>query len=282
MKRREFLSTTAMAVGGAAVLGDSWAQGKGKGKPIGLQLYTLRQVINKDVKGTIKQLTDWGYREFETYGYNNGKLFGMTSKEFNDYVKSLGARVVSGHYGIDVVRSGWDQAVADAKAAGQDYMCLPWIAEADRTMDGYKRIIDETNKAAEVAKKSGIRMGYHNHAFEFEKVGDKTGFEHLLAGLDPKLVGFELDIYWVVRAGQDPIQLMNKYPGRFEQWHVKDMDKNAPDNNADVGTGTIDWKAIFAQAKKSGMKHYYIEQESYPVDPMTSAKNSIDFLKTIV
>jgi sugar phosphate isomerase/epimerase len=85
-----------------------------------------------------------------------------------------------------------------------------------------------------------------------------------------------------VRAGQDPIQLMNKYPGRFEQWHVKDMDKNAPDNNADVGTGTIDWKAIFAQAKKSGMKHYYIEQESYPVDPMTSAKNSIDFLKTIV
>jgi len=95
-------------------------------------------------------------------------------------------------------------------------------------------------------------------------------------------VGMELDIYWVVRAGQNPIKLIDQYPGRFEQWHVKDMDKNKPDNNADVGTGTIDWKAIFAQAKKSGMKHYYVEQETYPVDPMTSTKNSIDYLKTIV
>jgi sugar phosphate isomerase/epimerase len=281
MKRREFLSSTAMAVAGASLANTAWAA-LAKEKPIGLQLYTLRQVINKDVKGTIKQLTDWGYREFETYGYNNGMLFGMTSKEFNDYVKSLGAKVTSGHYGIDVVRGQWDKAVSDAKEAGQDFMCLPWIAEEDRTTDGYKKIIDDTNKAGEVAKKAGIRMGYHNHAFEFEKVGDKTGFEVLLEGLDPKYVGMELDIYWVVRAGKDPIELMKKYKGRFEQWHVKDMDKAKPDNNADVGTGTIDWKAIFAQAKTSGMKHYYIEQESYPVDPMTSAKNSIDYLKTIV
>src|SRR6187399_1698232 len=100
MKRREFLSSTAMAVAGASLANHAWAA-NAKVKPIGLQLYTLRQVINKDVKGTIKQLTDWGYREFETYGYNNGMLFGMTSKEFNDYVKSLGAQVTSGHYGID-------------------------------------------------------------------------------------------------------------------------------------------------------------------------------------
>src|SRR5688572_17514420 len=102
MKRREFLASSAMAVAGASVLNDGWAKVQ-KGKPIGLQLYTLRQVINTDVKGTIKQLADWGYREFETYGYNNGNLFGMPSKEFNDYVKSVGARVCSGHYGIDVV-----------------------------------------------------------------------------------------------------------------------------------------------------------------------------------
>lgn len=280
MKRREFLAGSAMAVAGAAMLNDGWA--KSKAKPIGLQLYTLRQVINKDVKGTIKQLADWGYREFETYGYNNGMLFGMTSKEFNDYVRSVGARVVSGHYGIDVIRGDWEKAVADAKDAGQEFMCLPWIAEPDRTADGYKKIIADTNKAGEVAKKAGIRMGYHNHAFEFEKAGDKTGFELLLAELDPRYVGMELDIYWVVRAGHDPIKLINQYPGRFEQWHVKDMDKTNPERNADVGTGTIDWKPIFAQAKKSGMKHYYIEQETYPVDPMSSTKNSIDYLKTIV
>jgi sugar phosphate isomerase/epimerase len=281
MKRRQFLASSAMAVAGASFVNSGWAM-PAKEKPIGLQLYSLRQVINKDVKGTIKQLTDWGYREFETYGYNNGMLFGMSSKEFNDYVKSLGARVTSGHYGIDVIRGGWEKAVADAKAAGQDYMCLPWIAEEERTSDGYKKIIEDTNKAGEIAKKAGIRMGYHNHAFEFEKVGDKTGFEHLLDGLDPKLVGIELDIYWVVRAGSDPIAMINKYPGRFEQWHVKDMDKTKPENNADVGTGSIDWKPIFALAKKSGMKHYYIEQETYPVDPMSSVKNSIDYLKTIV
>jgi sugar phosphate isomerase/epimerase len=280
MKRREFLASSAMAMAAVSMGNQAWA--KKKDKPIGLQLYSLRQVINKDVKGTIKQLADWGYREFETYGYNNGMLFGMTSKEFNDYVKSVGARVVSGHYGIDVVRGQWDKAVADAKEAGQEFMCLPWIAEADRTVDGYKKIIADTNKAGEVAQKSGIRMGYHNHAFEFEKVGDKTGFELLLAELDPKYVGMELDIYWVVRAGQDPIKLINQYPGRFEQWHVKDMDKANNDNNADVGTGTINWKPIFAQAKKSGMKHYYIEQETYPVDPMSSAKKSIEYLKTIV
>jgi sugar phosphate isomerase/epimerase len=280
MKRREFLASSAMAVAAASI--GIQACSKKKDNPIGLQLYSLRDVINQDVKGTIKQLADWGYREFETYGYNNGMLFGMTSKEFNDYVKSVGARVTSGHYGIDVVRGQWDKAVADAKEAGQDFMCLPYIAEPDRTVDGYKQIIADTNKAGEIAKNAGIRMGYHNHAFEFEKVGDKTGFELLLAELDPKYVGMELDIYWVVRAGQDPINLINQYPGRFEQWHVKDMDKVNNDNNADVGTGTIDWKPIFAQAEKSGMKHYYIEQETYPVDPMSSAKKSIEYLKTIV
>src|SRR5689334_21063615 len=148
MKRRKFLSNTAMAVAGASLLNEAWAR-PAKDKPIGLQLYTLRQVINNDVKGTIKQLTDWGYREFETYGYNNGMLFGMTSKEFNDYVNGLGAKVVSGHYGIDVVRGGWERAVADAKAAGQEYMVLPWIEEKDRNADGFKRIIEDANKAGD-------------------------------------------------------------------------------------------------------------------------------------
>jgi len=287
------MANTALAVAGTAMFGcskpaenasaDSTAASTAitPGKPMGLQLYSLRDVIGKDVKGTIKQLTDWGYTKFETYGYNNGQLFGMPSKEFNDYVKSLGARVVSGHYGIDVVRGDWAKAVADAKDAGQEYMVLPWIDDASRTPDGYKKIIEDVNKAAEVTSQAGIRMGYHNHDFEFKKVGDKTGFELLLDGLDPKLVSMELDLYWVVRAGQDPEQIFAKYPGRFEQWHVKDMDKAAPEKNADIGSGSIDFKKLFTHAEEAGMKHWYVEQETYPVDPMTSAKNSIDYLKTI-
>jgi len=295
-----------MAMAGAAVVGcgksgessstatsaDNTANAVASKKAMGLQLYSLRDVINSDVKGTIKQLADWGYNEFETYGYSNGNLFGMPSKEFNDYVKGLGAQVTSGHYGIDVIRGDWAKAVADAKDAGQEYMVLPWIEEKDRTVDGFKKIIDDVNKAAEVVKQAGLRMGYHNHDFEFKKIGktpsdlkvesgEKTGFELLLEGLDPNLVSMELDLYWVVRAGQDPEQIITKYPGRFEQWHVKDMDKTAPEKNADVGTGSIDFPKLFTLAGQSGLKHWYVEQETYPVDPMTSAKNSAEYLKTI-
>ncbi len=252
-------------------------------KKIGIQLYTLRDVLKDPtkVKDTIKQLVVWGYNEFETFGYSNGSLFGMSSKEFNDFVKGLGAQVVSGHYGLDVLRGDWTKAVADAKDAGQSYMVLPYVIDKDRTAEGYKKIIEDVNKAAEVTKAAGIQMQYHNHAFEFDKVGDKTAFELLMEGLDPDLVTLELDLYWTIKAGQDPEQLIAKYPGRFQQWHVKDMDKTDSSKNADVGSGSIDFKKLFTLAQQSGMKHWYVEYDTFPADPMTCAKNSIDYLKTI-
>jgi sugar phosphate isomerase/epimerase len=298
MRRRLFLSNAAMAMAGAAVVGCGKKEATSEGssdttktavnptpsqKAYGLQLYTLRDILkdNAKVKDTVRQLVDWGYNEFEAYGYSKGNIFGMTYKEFTDYVKSLGAKVTSAHYDIDVLRTDWTRAVADAQAAGQEYMVLPWIDEPNRTPDGFKKIIEDVNKAAQATKAAGIRMGYHNHDFEFKKVGDKTGFELLLDGLDKDLVSFELDLYWVVRAGQDPEQLFMKYPGRFEQWHVKDMDKTDPSKNADIGTGSIDFKKLFMHAQHVGLKHWYVEQETYPVDPLTSTKNSIDYLKTI-
>jgi sugar phosphate isomerase/epimerase len=298
MRRRLFLSSAAMAIAGTAIVGcgkKETATGVSSdttktaidptptNKAYGLQLYTLRDILkdNAKVKDTVKQLVDWGYNEFEAYGYSKGNIFGMTYKEFTEYVKSLGAKVTSGHYDIDVIRTDWARAVADAQAAGQEYMVLPWIDEANRTPDGFKKVIEDVNKAAQATKSVGIRMGYHNHDFEFKKVGDKTGFELLLDGFDKDLVSFELDLYWVVRAGQDPEQIFMKYPGRFEQWHVKDMDKTDPSKNADVGTGSIDFKKLFMHAQHAGLKHWYVEQETYPVDPMTSTKNSIDYLKTI-
>lgn len=308
MKRRIFLSSSLMAIGGVAVIGcgkkpettetavdtTSVPLAKAPAKPMGIQLYSLRDILadNTKVKSTVEQLVSWGYTEFEAYGYSKGNLFGMTSKEFNDFVKSLGARVVSAHYGPDVLKNEWQKAVEDAQYAGQEYMVLPYIDEKERTADGYTKIIELVNKSAEVSKTAGIRMGYHNHDFEFQKVkgtaskvqkeaGDKTGFELLLDGLNKDLVSIELDLYWVVRAGQDPEQIFMKYPGRFEQWHVKDMDKADPTKNADVGTGSIDFKKLFMHAEHAGLKHWYVEQETYPVDPMSSAKNSIDYLKTI-
>lgn len=284
MKRRQFLQTSAVTAASVLTL-PSWLQAAGKGKDsIGLQLYSLRDTITKDPKGVLQKVASFGYKELETFGYRDGKIFGMPFAEFGSFVKGLGMKVVSGHYGLDIVKSdGWEKAVTDAKSIGQEYIVLPYLQESDRkTLDDYKRVCETLNKASEVVKKNGMKMSYHNHAFEFQQMEGQIPFDLMLKELDPKKVSMEMDIFWVVNAGHDPIKYFEKYPGRFDQWHVKDMDKNDKQRNADVGTGTIDWKAIFAKAKQSGMKHFYIEQESYPAAPIDSIENSIKYLKTIL
>ncbi len=283
MKRRQFLQTSAVAAAGVmAMPGLLQATAKGKNS-IGLQLYSLRDTITKDPKGVLQKVASFGYKELETFAYRDSKIFGMPFADFGAYVKDLGMKVVSGHYGLDIVKSdAWEKAVTDAKAIGQDYLVVPWLQESDRkNIDDFKRVCETLNKASEVVKKNGLKFGYHNHAFEFEKMDGQIPFDVMLAELDPK-IGMEMDIFWVVNAGYDPISYFEKYPGRFDQWHVKDMDKNDRMKNADVGTGTIDWKAIFAKAKKSGMKHFYVEQESYPGAPIDSIENCIKYLKTIL
>jgi sugar phosphate isomerase/epimerase len=257
----------------------------GKAKSaIGLQLYTLRESIPNDPKGVLKKVAEFGYKELETYAYGDGKIFGMAFADFGKYVKDLGMKVCSGHYGLNQITSDkWEQAVTDAKSIGQQYMIMPYLQDVDRkSIDDYKKHCESLNKAGEVCNKHGIRFGYHNHAFEFETMEGQVPYDLMLKELDPKLVGMELDLYWVVRAGLDPITMFEKHPGRFEQWHVKDMDKSNKDRNADVGTGSIDFKAIFAKAKLSGMKHFYVEQESYPGAPIDSVGASIKNLKAIL
>jgi sugar phosphate isomerase/epimerase len=282
MKRREFIQTASFAAVGMLSLPSFMAAGKGK-KGLGLQLYTLRSTIPQDPKGVLKKVSEYGYKELETYGYRDGKLFGMTIKEFNDYVKSLGMEVTSGHYGIDIIRGGWEKAVEDAKSIGQKFMVCPYLMDNERTsLDDYKRRCEEFNKAGEICNKHGLRFNYHNHAFEFQQFDGKVAYDVMLAELDPKLCGMEMDIFWVVNAGYDPLKYFEKYPGRFEQWHVKDMDKSDKNKNADIGSGSIDFKAIFAKAKQSGLKHYYVEQESYPGEPIDSVGASAKYLKTIL
>jgi sugar phosphate isomerase/epimerase len=191
---------------------------------------------------------------------------------------------VSGHYGLAQAKSdSWEKAVTDALSIGQKYLVVPYIDEKERkSIDDYKRICESLNKAGEVAKKNGAKFGYHNHAFEFEVVNGQIPYDVMLTALDPAKVSMEMDIYWVVNAGKDPLEYIRKYPGRFEQWHVKDMDKNDRQKNADIGSGSIDWKPIFAKAKQSGMKHFYVEQETYPGAPIDSVAASIQYLKTIL
>lgn len=283
MDRRKFIQTSSVAAAGLLTL-PSFLEAAKKKTPIGLQLYTLRDVIMSDVKGVLTSIAAMGYTEAETYGYNDGKLFGMTVAEFGSFMKSIGMKTVSGHYGIEMTSGkGWEKACQDAKSLGQSYVVVPWMDKKYySSLDELKKTCDLLNKAGEVAKKNGLQMGYHNHAFEFEKVEGKIVFDTMLDQLDPKLVTWEMDIYWVVRAGHDPVKYFEKYPGRFQLWHVKDMDKSNNEHNADVGTGSIDFKNLFTKAKQSGMKKFFMEQETYPSSPMESTKNSINYLKTIL
>ncbi|NOT73290.1 MAG: sugar phosphate isomerase/epimerase [Cyclobacteriaceae bacterium] len=289
MKRRDFIQTSALAIAGSAIVFPALSAATPK-LPVGIQLYTLRDVIMKDPKGVVKMLADLGYKDLETYGYGDGKLFGMPSKEFSDYVKSLGMRITSGHYGLGKagvgpmgsIRNGWESAVVDAKEAGQEYMVLAYLTKEERaSMDSYKGICDEVNKAAEVCKKYGVRMNYHNHDFEFEKFDGEVAYDMMLKRLDPKLVDMELDLYWTIFAGVNPVDLFAKHPGRFVQWHVKDMDKTDNKKNAISGTGSIDFKSLMKSAKQSGLKHWYMEYDNHPVSSTESVKESIGYLKTL-
>lgn len=280
MKRREFVQTAAFGAVGMLSLPSFLAAGKRAGN-MGLQLYTLRDTIGKDPKGVLDKVASYGYKELETFGYDSGKIFGLDFSEFCQYAKGLGMKVVSGHYGLDKIKGDtWKRAVDDAVKNGQKFMVVPYIDESQRkSIDDYKRICADLNAAGEVCNKSGIRFGYHNHAFEFDTVDGQIPFDLMLQELDPKNVGMEMDIFWVVNAGRDPIKYFTDHPGRFEQWHVKDMDKADKNKNADIGTGSIDYKPIFAKAKLSGMKHWYVEQETYPGEPIKSVEESAKFLK---
>lgn len=248
---------------------------------IGLQLYTLRNEISKDLLGTLKKVAAIGYKEVELYGYSDGKFFGKTPKEFKSILNGLGLDPVSGHYGAGVenktakgtLSNGWQKAVDDAAELGQKYVNCAYLTDSERkTIDQYKKYVDLFNKSGEVAKKAGLQFGYHNHDFEFKKLSGQLPYD-LIASTDPKLVKLELDLYWVVKAGIDPVALFKKYPGRFPLWHVKDMDKK-DGSFAEVGTGSIDFKKIFDNRKLAGMTHFFVEQDVAKIPPVQAIEIS--------
>jgi sugar phosphate isomerase/epimerase len=292
MKRRQFIQTAAVA--SAAALIPSFAFAKSSRK-IGIQLYTLRDVIFKDVQGTLKQVADFGYQELELFGYNDGKVFGKPVSEFAKMVKDLGMKITSGHYSTGLINppdrpaivgslsNQWEKAVNDAKVLGQEYMLVAYLQKEERkSMDDYKKVCELINKNAEICKNYGIQIGYHNHDFEFEPIDGQVPYDLMLKELDPKSVSMELDLFWTIYANQDPLKLFAAHPGRFEQWHVKDMSKDDRKRNADVGTGTIDFKPIFAKAKESGMKHFYIEHDNFPSSSIESVKADAQNIKSII
>lgn len=287
MKRRKFIQYSSIAVGGMllpSLVG--CVPGEIAKTPIGLQLYTLRDIIKKDVKGTLEEVARIGYKNIETYGYADEKIFDIPFSDFVKIANDLGLNIVSGHYSTGFnstatgnLRNGWEQAVRDAKAAGQKYVVIPSLDSGEsKTIDDYKKACELLNKGGEVCMNYGIKLGFHNHNTEFVKMEDQIPYDLMLAELDPSLVTMELDLYWIVRGGYNPLDYFKKYPGRFELWHVKDMNKTDPTQTTSPGSGSINFHEIFNHAEHAGMKACFVEIEDYEVSEYDSIKKGFEHL----
>ena len=287
MNRRTFLEILTAA----AVLPRhlSWAAAEHRIEKIGLQLYTVRDQMKADFDGTIAKVASIGYKEVEFAGY-----FGHTPEQVRVVIDRNGLTSPSCHVEYAVLSDKWPSVIESSKTIGQSYIVCPWIPEEIRKQpDGWKRAIDTFNHAGEISKKSSIQFAYHNHWFEFLPVNGKLPYDMLLEQCDPDLVKMELDLCWITVAGADPLTYFNRYPGRFPLVHVKDM-KKLPKVSASggqdfgdslkdmtaVGSGIIDWKRIFAQSEKAGIKHYIVEHDK-PEAPFESIKISYDYLSKL-
>lgn len=248
--------------------------------------------MQKDPAGTLAQVAAMGYNSLEGATYTGTQNFyGMEAKDFAALLKKNKLIMPSSHYrlgeektnGQDVkgtILHDWDKAVEDAKTVGIKYMVCAFLSPEERgDLNHYKYIAEQLNKAGERCKKSGIQLCYHNHDFEFAAQDGKLPYDILLNDTDPNLVKMEMDIYWVEKAGKDPVTLINQHPGRFPLWHVKDMDNTSDKAFTEVGNGTINFKGIFAQANKAGLKYFFVEQDKTPGSPFDSIKKSIGYIK---
>lgn len=252
----------------------------------GLQLYTLRDYIGQDTKGVLAKVAKAGYQEVETYGYSPDKHFwGLKPTEFKAVLAANGLTTPSGHYDLGAYLRDGDEAlltttIAAARACGQQYLIVPSLDEKLRaTPADCQAVAAKLNKAGARCKAAGLRLGYHNHDFEFKPLGGTTLYDVLLKETDPALVDFEMDIYWVVRAGQDPAKLLKDHPGRFPLWHIKDMDKARPNLNTEVGSGSIDYRSLMAYASTAGLRHAIMEQENFAQDAYQSIAQSAAYMR---
>ncbi|HEV8263895.1 MAG TPA: sugar phosphate isomerase/epimerase [Gemmatimonadales bacterium] len=275
MDRRTFLEAAGAAVLGPSLVACAPKAAAAKIAAIGLQLYTVRDLMKKDVEGTLAAVAAAGYKEVEFAGYHD-----KSPADIRAMLDRHGLTAPSVHTG-DIAPAAWAKALDAAKIIGHQYIVVPWIPEARRkTLDEWKRVAADFNRVAATAKAAGVQFGYHNHDFEFQLVEGRIPFDVLLAETDPNLVKLEIDLYWITKGGQDPLAYFARWPGRVPLVHVKDS-LGPPDHKmVDVGAGKIDWKRIFARRAQAGIEHFFVEHDQ-PADALASIKASCDYLKRL-
>jgi sugar phosphate isomerase/epimerase len=289
ISRRQFLATA-----GASIAGVACSRSPGAGQAggsaasavaaprrverVGIQLYTLRREMQSDMPGTLDRLAQMGYREVEFAGY-----FGRTPGQTRELLRRTGLAAPSTHIGYDQVTGNWDRALDDALARGHDYVTIPWLPDDVRgSVDSWRGVARTFNTAARAARSRGLRFAYHNHDFEFIRVGGVVPFDLLLAETDPDLVDFEMDVFWLVKGGGDPLAYFRQHASRFTMLHVKDSSGPPDHRQVNVGSGTIDFGAILRldATQRHVVRHLFVEHDN-PADPLAFARASFDHLSKL-
>lgn len=271
MNRRNFVKNTGILAGATSVTSlNTFSNMDNPKYKMGYQLYSIRDAMAKDPMATLKALKGMGYEDFELYGYedDSDKFYGFKSKEFKRRIDDLGLTITSGHYHFspyllksdDELKGFVDRCIIGAKNINSDYITWPWLDPALRNMYSYKLMARKLNLIGEQINAAGLQFAYHNHGFEFVRHSGETGYEVIMNETDADKVKLQLDMYWVMHSADiTPKALIDKQPGRFVMWHIKDMDALTRDYT-EVGNGSINYMNLLPDAKKSGLVYYYLEQ----------------------
>ena len=280
--RREFLKSASLLVaGGLMAQGFSSCVKSGPVKNIGLQLYSLRDYVKENgIQKTLEVVAKMGFKNLEAASYDNGKLYGLEPKELKKMIDDLGMKMTSSHTGQaytkekeSEVMAWWDKAIEAHNELGVRYVVQPWLPVNDQTtLDDIKMYCDYFNTVGYKTASASIAFGYHNHDFEFRKIDDQIIYDFMLQNTSKNHVLFEADVYWIMKGGYNPVDYMKKYPEQIRLLHIKD--------EKEIGaSGTMDFQAIFEEAKALNIKDWYVEVERYTNnDPVASVQESFDYL----
>ena len=277
--RRTFIATLGAAALGAATGCTVAATPRRKLNRIGLQLYTVRDQMQADLPGTLARVAAAGYKEVEFAGY-----FGRSPAEIRDLLTRNSLTSPSTHVPIQMMRNDWQKTLDFARQVGHQWVVIPWLPDEERgNLASWKRIAAELNTGGRVARDAGLRVGYHNHDFELQPIAGSPSaipLEVLITETDPSLVDFELDLYWLTKGRADAVDYFNRFGKRFPLVHVKDS-RGAPEHvMTEVGTGSIDFRRIFAEGDKAGIRHFFVEHDN-PANPLESIRTSYNNLSAL-